>query len=186
MMRYIAFLRAINVGGRSVKMERLRQLFESFGFSHVETFIASGNVIFKSPSQDTKTLEKTIANQLQEALQFEVATFIRTAVELVEITDYKPFQDADMSSAMALNIAFLTQPIEAEAQQRLMALRTEIDDFHIHQRQIYWLCRKKQSESSFSNGVLEKTLKQQATLRSFNTIKKLAAKYSVSESGSGE
>ena len=46
MPRLFAFLRAINVGGRTIKMERLRREFEVFGFPGVETFIASGNVIF--------------------------------------------------------------------------------------------------------------------------------------------
>ena len=46
MTRYIAFLRAINVSGRRVKMDHVRKLFEALGFSNVETFIASGNVIF--------------------------------------------------------------------------------------------------------------------------------------------
>lgn len=50
MTRYFAFLRAINVGGHVVKMDRLRQVFESLAFSNVETFIASGNVIFESTS----------------------------------------------------------------------------------------------------------------------------------------
>jgi uncharacterized protein (DUF1697 family) len=50
MPKYVAFLRAINVGGRTVKMGHLRSLFEAMGFSNVETFIASGNVIFDSYS----------------------------------------------------------------------------------------------------------------------------------------
>ena len=41
-----------------------------------------------------------------------------------------------------------------------MALKTVIDDFAMHEREIYWLCLKKQSESTFSNAVLEKTLRQ--------------------------
>jgi uncharacterized protein (DUF1697 family) len=44
--RLFAFLRAINVGGRTVRMERLRREFEFFGFPGVETFIASDNVVF--------------------------------------------------------------------------------------------------------------------------------------------
>jgi uncharacterized protein (DUF1697 family) len=47
MNKHIAFLRAINVGGHTVKMDTLRQLFESLGFTNVETFLASGNVIFE-------------------------------------------------------------------------------------------------------------------------------------------
>ncbi len=46
MPRYVAFLRAVNVGGRIVKMDELRRLFAGAGFADVETFIASGNVIF--------------------------------------------------------------------------------------------------------------------------------------------
>jgi len=46
MLRYIAFLRAINVGGRNVSMAELRRLFQELGADQVETFIASDNVIF--------------------------------------------------------------------------------------------------------------------------------------------
>ena len=60
MSRYLAFLRAINVGGHTVKMDALRHIFESLGFTSVETFIASGNVIFEAGQQDPAALEKAI------------------------------------------------------------------------------------------------------------------------------
>jgi uncharacterized protein (DUF1697 family) len=75
MPRYVAFLRAINVGGRTVTMERLRALFSDIGFSNVETFIASGNVIFDSKSAAPTTLEKDIERQLEASLGYSVATF---------------------------------------------------------------------------------------------------------------
>ena len=75
---YIAFLRAINVGGRTVKMDRLRGLFEHLGYADVETFIASGNVIFQSPAEDTRALEQQIEAHLAASLGYEVATFVRT------------------------------------------------------------------------------------------------------------
>jgi len=178
MSRYIAFLRAINVGGHTVKMDTLRQLFESLGFSGVETFIASGNVVFGTTTRDAKALEKKIEHKLQEALGYEVATFIRTGAELADIANYKPFRQADLDAAVALNIAFLADPLDARSKQKLMALRTDIDDFHVHGREIYWLCLKKQSESTFSNAVLEKTLGRRSTLRGADTVKKVAAKYS--------
>jgi uncharacterized protein (DUF1697 family) len=82
MTQYFAFLRAINVGGHNVKMEHLREIFESLGFSKVETFIASGNVVFESSSRDTLSLENRIETKLNESLGYEVSTFIRTAPEL--------------------------------------------------------------------------------------------------------
>ena len=51
MPRHIAFLSAINVGGHTVKMDLLCRLFEELGLKDVETFIASGNVIFRSPAK---------------------------------------------------------------------------------------------------------------------------------------
>lgn len=179
MPRYFAFLRAINVGGHTVKMEALRQHFESLGFTGVETFIASGNVIFETAARNPPALEKKIAAGLHKALGYEVATFIRTEAELARLAAHQPFRPAALDTAVALNIAFLTQPPDASATRRLMTLRTEIDDLALHGREVYWLCRKKQSESTFSNVVLEKALGQAATLRGINTVNKLAAKYGV-------
>lgn len=78
MFRFIAFLRAINVGrGRTVKMRSLRQVFESLGLSKVTTFIASGNVVFETRTKKTKMLERKIEGALKDALGYEVHTFVR-------------------------------------------------------------------------------------------------------------
>jgi uncharacterized protein (DUF1697 family) len=177
MPQFIAFLRAINVGGHNVKMEQLRWLFESLKFTHVETFIASGNVIFQTDETDTHPLERDIESILKEHLGYEVATFLRTPAEVAAIAEYQPFPQAQMDVAEALNIGFVAKEPTEEAVEKLMALQNEIDDFHVHQREIYWLCRKKQSESTFSNAVFERTLKLKSTWRGINTIKRLAAKY---------
>jgi uncharacterized protein (DUF1697 family) len=177
MPRFIACLRAINVGGHTVKMDALRQHFESLGFSDVETFIASGNVIFESPSKNTKSLETSIEDNLRDALGYEVAVFLRTDAELAEISDYVPFRPPDLAAAAALNIAFLKESLADASVKKLLSLQTDIDDFRVHGREVYWLCRKKQSESTFSNAVLEKALGIKSTLRGVNTIQKMAAKY---------
>src|SRR6266542_3017759 len=90
MSKHIAFLRAINVGGHNVQMTALRQLFESLGFSNIETFIASGNVIFDAKAGSTKALEKKIETCLHEALGYKVEAFIRTGAELAKIAKYQP------------------------------------------------------------------------------------------------
>jgi uncharacterized protein (DUF1697 family) len=182
MPRFIAFLRAINVGGHTVKMDRLRQLFEALGFSSVETFIASGNVAFQTATRNAQALEQKIESRLRAELGYEVATFVRTDAEVAAIANYQPFRQSDLDAATALNIAFLAEPLDAMAKKKLMALKTEIDDFHVHGREIYWLCRKKQSESTFSNAALEKTLGVRSTLRGANTIRQIAAKYASSRS----
>ncbi len=177
MPKYFAFLRAINVGGHTVKMDHLRGIFESLGFSNVETFIASGNVIFETRSKDAGALEKLIERKLKDTLGFEVAAFLRSDSELVDIADYKPFPTTQTESAAALNVAFLSAPLADREKKLLAALKTDIDDFHAHGREVYWLCLKKQSESKFSNAVFEKTLGRRATFRGINTVRKMAEKY---------
>jgi uncharacterized protein (DUF1697 family) len=177
MTRFIAFLRAINVGGHTVKMDHLRRLFESLGFSNVETFIASGNIVFETTSKNAQALEKKIEGTLREALGYEVATFLRTDVELAGIADYEPFPQSKLAAATAFNVIFLADPLDEKSKEKMMALRTDIDDFHIHGREVYWLCTKRQSESTFSNAVLEKTLGRPSTIRGLATVQKMAAKY---------
>ena len=74
MPRYFALLRGINVGGHRIKMDRLRELVEALGFAQVETFIASGNVIFSAHSLDVRGMEERIAGHLEGALGYEVTT----------------------------------------------------------------------------------------------------------------
>jgi uncharacterized protein (DUF1697 family) len=176
MPRHVAFLRAINVGGRRVKMNHLRKLFEALGFVNVETFIASGNVIFGS-DEDPQILERKIEDHLRGSLGYEVATFVRTASELENISRNRPFGPSDPEAGSAfLYIAFLHAAPSVEAEQKLTTYRTEVDDFRVHGREVYWLCRKRISESAFSGALLEKVLGKPATMRNATTVKRLAAK----------
>jgi uncharacterized protein (DUF1697 family) len=178
MIRYAAFLRAINVGGSHVvKMDVLRGIFDGLGFARVETFIASGNVVFETRSKDVRALEKKIEKALLESLGFEVVTFVRTLSEVGEITRHRAFPKAAVASAAALNIGLLKEPLTASAKATLASLKTSIDDFHAHSSELYWICLKKQSESKVSNAVFERVLKLSATFRGLRTLEKMVARH---------
>jgi uncharacterized protein (DUF1697 family) len=108
-----------------------------------------------------------------------VATFIRSVEELAAITAYRPFPLDELDAARAFNVAFRSSAMDEAAKQLLMNLRTDIDNFHVHGREVYWLCLNKQSESTFSNAVLEKVTGGRSTLRGVNTILKLCEKYAL-------
>jgi uncharacterized protein (DUF1697 family) len=178
MPKYVAFLRAINVGGHTVKMDHLRSLFETMGFANVETFIASGNVIFDSKSKSPKALESQIELALEAALGYKVGTFIRSITELAAVAQYKPFHDCD-ADGNVLYIGFVADSPAEQCKQHLLSFTTEVDDFHVYGREVYWLCRKKLGESNFPGGAkFEKTLGLPVTLRNSNTVVKIALKYS--------
>jgi uncharacterized protein (DUF1697 family) len=118
MPRYVAFLRAINVGGHVVKMDRLKAVFESAGHARVETFIASGNVVFESRSTATAKLERAIEKALEKALGYEVATFIRTDEEVAAIALLQPFAPEAVKAARAFSVGFLSEPLGREDAHR--------------------------------------------------------------------
>src|SRR5262245_39012536 len=136
MPRYIAFLRAINVGGHVVKMDHLKSLFGSLGFSAVETFIASGNVIFESRARSESTIQRKIEECLHKELGYEVATMLRTDAELAAIAAYEPFTSAARKGAAALNVGFIVSHLKPAAERAVMKFRTDIDDFHVCGREI--------------------------------------------------
>lgn len=176
MPRYVAFLRAINVGGHVVRMNVLRDQFEALGFADVETFIASGNVLFSSRSKSVADLERKIENRLKAALGYEVATFVRTCDEVSAMAAYAPFTPAMLRTAVSVWVGFLAAPMPPAAQEALRALETPFDTFHVNGREIYWLRRKKQSESTLSNTVIERALKARCSFRGMNTIVRLTAR----------
>lgn len=178
--RYIAFLRAINVGGHNVKMDHLRALIESLDLRNVETFIASGNVIFESDSDDTRKLEQDIEALLHKTLGYEVATFVRTDEEVAAIASKPPFTSHEIDNARALNIGFVRDELDKSALETVHAFKSDIDEFRVQGREVYWLCQTKQSDSKFSNAVFERKMKQSATWRGVNTVQRLAKKYAPS------
>ncbi len=177
MTRYVALLRAINVGGHTVKMETLQKLFVAMGYERVETFIASGNVIFETARRNPIALEETIAKGLEKALGFPVATFLRTIPELAAVAAHAPFPGSDLEPGASLYVGFMKNAVGREIMRAVAASRTAADDFAIHGRELYWLRRNVGLASIYSGARIEKTLAGPITVRNITTVRKLAAKY---------
>lgn len=158
-------------------MMHLRELFEELGFSNVATLIASGNVIFESAVNDVALLAPQIEGHLKQALGYRVPTFIRSAKEIAAIAKYQPFPLEPDSDSHTLSVMFMAESLPKDVQQSFLTFRTSIDEFHIHQREIYWLCRKKTSESLVDWKLLGKTIAMPTvTVRNITTVRKLAEK----------
>ena len=173
MARHVALLRAINVGGRIVKMDALRGACEAIGLTRVETFIASGNVIFESRAA-AASLEKKIEAHLKSVLGYEVATFVRSVSELASAAAQC---ETLLRSGEGAHIGFLKAPVGREGQQRVAAYQTADERFAFEGREIYWLTRTGIGQSKFSNAVFERIIKSPATFRNLTTVRKLADKY---------
>lgn len=175
MSRYVALLRAINVGGHVVKMEKLRALFDELGFSDVETMIASGNVLFSSSARNVAALEEKLERHLASALGYEVTTFIRTPDEMQAVAAFDPFPGL-VEDGHTLSVAFLKQHPGAQVADRLHRMRTDYDELRVHGRELYWLARGRTSDSTIWRTPMEKVLGGPATSRNVTTVRKLAAR----------
>jgi uncharacterized protein (DUF1697 family) len=177
--RFVAFLRGLNVGGHTVKMDQLKKHFEDLGFENVSTFIASGNVIFETKDAKPAALEKKIEQALERALGYEVATFLRTDAQVADIADHDAFPKVKPKDGDTQYVIFLRGAPDAATKRRIAALSNDEDLLHVHGAEIHWLRR--------GGGLIDSTIsekdwraalnKEPSTNRNLNTLKRLAAKY---------
>ena len=110
MTTYAAFLRGVNVGGhKPVSMEMLKITFESLRFNNVWTLLASGNVVFETPSTNTALLEKKIEDTLKKTFGHEIGVLVRSIEELERLSKSQPFKGIDVTSQTRLYVTFLSK-----------------------------------------------------------------------------
>jgi len=179
MHHYIAFLRGINLGKRRPEMAELRRLFGQLKFADVGTFIASGNVIFSAKSADGRKLEAQIETHLGKSLGYAVDTFVRTRAEVAAVAAHRPFAQADFEHpGHTIHAGFLKEPLATDQARKLLACRTAVDEFHVHGREYYWLCRIKSHESkAWASPEMKAVKLPTSSMRNLTTVRKLAALY---------
>ncbi|MEO7363788.1 MAG: DUF1697 domain-containing protein [Gemmatimonadaceae bacterium] len=179
MPRYIAFLRAVNVGGRVVKMAQLKSIFESIALTNVETFIASGNVIFSNKSKSVPSLVRNIEDALQAELNYDVPVFLRSDSELYAIAErrHAVFSESEVSGAHSLNVGMLHAPLTPDTEKAMLSFNSDTETFRTHEREIYMLLHSPVTTSKFSIKRFEKAIGAETTFRNMNTMQRLAKKY---------
>ena len=178
MPQLVAFLRAINVGGRYIKMAALTEHFCSLGFTDATTFISSGNVIFSSNSRNLNKLALQIEADLEPLLGFKSEVFIRSASEVRQIAERGKSLLSEVPADGDVNIAFFALPLTEEQRSAIAALQsaseTGADTFQCGDREVYWLTQSKQSDSKISNAVFERKLRARSTCRRASMLDRLS------------
>jgi uncharacterized protein (DUF1697 family) len=176
--RYVAFLRGINLGKRRVKSPELVGYFEAIGFEDVATFRASGNVVFVDPAGDSEAkVQERVEAGLEEALGYDVATFLRSAKEVAAIAARDPFDaEAIAASEGKPQVVLLGRKPSAKAKEAAIALAPEGDLMAIEGRELHWLPSVGLSETELDTKALDAALGK-GTTRTAGTIEAIAAKY---------
>ena len=177
MTRYVAFLRGINVGGRIVVKEKLKEAFTSLGFQNVITYKQSGNVIFETDTASAEEVKAKIEAKLRRIVGYEVAVFVRTFPQLKSVIDLDPFKGQDTQGTSFL-VTFLPaapdnfqlqlpQTIPKSTAQVLSGKGTEV-----------FSVTHGGGEGALPNPFLESKLKVKATTRNMNIIREIVEKCS--------
>ena len=173
-MRYAAFLRAINLGpNRRVTSAQLREIFEGAGAEEVATFRTSGNVVFEAPRDMAAKIEKA----LERALGYDVGVFTRTARELAEIAEAKPFKPAQVEASNGkLQVSMLSARPSAAKRKQVLALATNDDLLAFGKGELYWLPSGGTLKSELDRKAIDKLLGP-TTMRTKGTVEQLTAKF---------
>ncbi len=178
-IRYAAFMRAINVGKRRVKMAELVRHVESLGFDDVQTLIASGNVAFTDPfGRSAEQVAEAFDTGVSELLGFDVVSVFRTADEVAAVVAAQPLgspDDDDWSPDDVVHVSFLFGDPPPEAHERFAALSSADDRFAIVGRELYWRRRGKLTDSVVDAKTLARALGVEATARRLDTVAKMEA-----------
>lgn len=173
-MKNVAFLRAINVGGRNVKKEQLQESFRSLGFRNVLTVKQSGNIIFETENADVEAIRTRIEEELREALGFDVATFIRTRERLKAIIKANPFGGCDGENGSFM-VTFLPEPLIVPFELPLTIPKSTARIISATGAEIFSVTHGG-GEGGLPNSFLEGKLKVKATTRNLNVVKEIAEK----------
>lgn len=165
---FIAFLRGINVGGHKlVPMVELRSLFLELGFSDARTVLQSGNVVFMTPSVDTKnSLETKLERAFTERFGFSSDFVVRSGSELSKAISANPFPAEAKKDPSHLLVMFLKEPVSSSAFNGFQTTHTGPELVASSGRDIYLY---------YPTGIARSKLKIpfNGTARNWNTVLKL-------------
>jgi uncharacterized protein (DUF1697 family) len=162
-MNYIALLRAVNVGGTGkLPMADLKAICEDIGLQDVQTYIASGNVVFSTNGAAAK-VKAQLEERLCEYMGKPVGVLIRTHDEMAQVLASNPFPDA---AGNRVAVTFLNAPPPVDTVQTVKNLRDEEIALGLHEIYIHY-------GSGMATSKLIVPSAKLGTARNINTVAKL-------------
>jgi uncharacterized protein (DUF1697 family) len=172
--RFVAFLRAVNVGRRRVTMATARQALTDLGFADVDSYVNSGNLLFSATGK-APDHEAVIRARLEQLFGFELTTFVRTAAQVRAVVAFKPF---GVIAAGHTHFALLPLTrLTASEKRAVERLSNDHDEVVVHGRDVHWLIRSKSTETTLGPKVWLHALPDNpTTARNMTMLTKLAEK----------
>jgi uncharacterized protein (DUF1697 family) len=186
MAAIVSMLRAVNVGGHNkIKMDALRSLYESLKLREPQSYVQSGNVVFKTDERDLVRLTKKIENGIERTFGFRPDVVLRTSSDLRDVVAKNPFAKRRDIEPGKLQVHFLAGDPGAEARANVLKLKTDPEELCIYGRELYIYFLNGMGKSKLSWAAVNKALKMPGTCRNWNTVTKLLEMAESLEAGDG-
>jgi uncharacterized protein (DUF1697 family) len=170
----ISLLRGVNVGGHhKIKMEALRALYESLGLRDPQTYVQSGNVVFKTSERDLARVAKKIEAGIEQSFGFHSSVIVRTASDLRSVIARNPFATRSDVVPGKLLVTFLADHPDPEARKNFLKIKTDPEELQIDGREVYIYFPNGMGRSKLPWPLIDKALKTSGTGRNWNSVTKL-------------
>jgi uncharacterized protein (DUF1697 family) len=176
MQKYICLLRGVNMTGHnSLKMGDLADLFRELGFTDVQTYIQSGNVIFRNNSGDPESvLRSRIEEGIKKRFDYNIAVMLRTEKQLKDLAPVNPFLDEDDFSSSKMAVIFLHDPVTVEQADKVKGVSYPPDKFHIAGSEIFIYCPGGFGRTKLYTNFFESRMKVTGTARNWKTVQTIS------------
>ena len=180
----ISMLRGVNVGAHNrINMEALRALYESLKLRDAQTYVQSGNVIFKTDERDLNKLAKRIADGIEKKFGFQSDVVVRTVAELRDVVARNPFAKRRGIEPGKLLVTFLAGDPGEEAREKVRGIKAEPDELRMDGREAYIYFPNGMGRPTLSWATIPKMLKVSGTGRNWNSVTKMLEMAESMEAG---
>jgi len=170
----ISLLRGINIGGHNkIKMDALRDLYANLGLQEAETYLQSGNVVFRKNGRAHAIVAKRIEDAIEKKFGFRIHVVLRTSSELSDVISRCPFAKRRGLDPAKLAVIFLKEAPSAECLQAALKIETAPEELHIEGREAFVYFPNGMGRPKMSWPKIERALMTSGTGRNWNTATKL-------------
>ena len=174
MKKYVALLRGINVGGNNkIEMAKLKNCFESLGYTNVVTYINSGNVIFETKKNDATKLTDDIQKAIKKVFKLNIPVVLRDQKNIEKVSNKIP-SDWVNDKEYKTDVLFLWDEYANKNTIKLIDTNPKVDTLLYIDGAIIWHLKKKDYGKSKMNNIIGTEVYKNMTVRNINTVRKLA------------
>jgi uncharacterized protein (DUF1697 family) len=183
MPTYVAFLRAVNVKPRWVKMDRLRTLLSDNGFTGVQTHLQSGNVLVTTPLRSAATLRDTLQQLLSAEFGFDIPVVVRTPEQLRDLAAAVEQLPSPLSADARVYVALVDSEVHADGAKVLDGWDRPGERALVRGAEVVLWLDVPAHSAKLTNARIERAVGSVVTTRDIKVIRTLAEKWGGSAEG---